>query len=351
MIVGQMNEGSGFFMVKRWLCSFILLMLLTTGVLAKAPRRVIRVGYFPNITHAQAVVGIAEGFFQRGLGKDVKLETYLFNAGPSAMEALLAGQLDMVYVGPNPAINCFLRSNGSALRIVSGCCSGGAGMVARKGVRFKSACDLRGKRIATPQLGNTQDVALRGYILENRMKTTEQGGDVRVLPTANNNMLLLFQRREVDVAWTVEPWVSRLILEGGGRLILDERSLWKDGKFTTAIVVASTKFLKNRPDLVKRWIELHVEMTEKVNKDPKWALRIINKELERITGKPMPEEVLKMAWKRLDITYDPISESLFQSADQAYQLGFIDRKPKLKGIFDLAILNEVLNRKGYKAIR
>lgn len=338
-------------MVKRWLLGVMLTVVFATGVWAKSPVRVLRVGYFPNITHAQAVVGVAESIFQNGLGKNVKLETYLFNAGPSAMEALLAGQLDMVYVGPNPAVNCYMRSNGAALRIVAGCCSGGAGLVTRADVKFEKPCDLRGKRVATPQLGNTQDVALRGYLLDNGMKPSEQGGDVQVMPTANNNMLLLFERKEIDGAWTVEPWVSRLIVEGGGRLALDERSLWKGGRFTTAVLVASNKFIKDRPDLVKRWVAIHVDMTQRIEKDPEWALRVINRELERVTGKPMPETVLNMAWKRLDITYDPIADSLIKSADQAYQLGFIDQKPNLKGIFELSFLNDVLKKKGLAVIR
>ena len=336
-------------MFRRALYALLLVIMFfcINQIEARPKQTRINVGYFPNITHAQAVIGMAEKVYQRKLGKSVRIQTYLFNAGPSAMEALLAGQLDLVYVGPNPAINCYIKSQGKALRIVAGCCSGGAALVARRDVKLNSPCDLRGKRIVTPQLGNTQDVALRAYLASHNMKPTEQGGDVQIFPTANSNMLLLFQRREVDAAWTVEPWVSRLVVESDGKVFLDERELWEKGKFTTSLLVASTRFINENPELVHKFIDTHVEMTLRINADPKWAKNAINKELERITGRPLPKKVIEQAWNRLEFTYEPLRLSLFKSADQAYQLGFLGKKrPNLKNIYDLRFIRQVLKKMG-----
>lgn len=333
-----------------WLLLFILIVI-NCSVLAKNDVTV-RVGYFPNITHAPAVIGMADGSFQKGLGKNVKIEPYLFNAGPSAMEALLAGQLDLVYVGPNPAVNCYIRSEGSALQIIAGCCSGGAGLVIRKDVQVQDPGDLHGKRIATPQLGNTQDVAFRNYLTDHGMKPSEQGGDVQVMPTSNSNMLLLFQRKEIDGAWTVEPWVSRLIVEGGGKLFVDERQLWDEGRFTTAVLVVSARFLKEHPDLVQKWVNTHVDLCQKINKQPDWAMPIVNKEIERVSGQSIPDEILKQAWGRLEITYLPLRSTLLKSADSAYDLGFLGtQKPNLTGIYNLTFLNKALKSRGLAAVK
>lgn len=333
--------------------SLVALVLFVSSCLIPvgAKRDRIRVGYFPNITHAQAVIGMAEGEFQKCF-KKIKIEPFLFNAGPSAMEALLAGELDIVYVGPNPAVNCYIKSHGVALRIIAGACSGGAGMVIRGDVNVKKARDLQGRRIATPQLGNTQDVALRTYLIDHKMGALESGGNVQIMPTSNSNMLLLFQRKEVDAAWTVEPWVSRLIVEGGGRLYLDERDLWRDGRFTTAIVVASSRFIREHPDWINRWLEIHVFLSRKIRNNPTWAKRVINKEMERVTGKPMPKSVLDQAWSRLEITYDPVRDSLLRSADQAYQLGFLgEKRPDLRGIFNLSYLKAILRRENLPSLQ
>lgn len=324
------------------------------GIPAGAEQRPIalRVGYFPNITHAPAVIGVADGTFQMGMGQGIRIEPFQFNAGPSAMEALLAGQLDLAYVGPNPAVNCYIKSEGQALRIVAGCCSGGAAMVVRSDSAIKEPRDLRGKRIATPQLGNTQDVAFRSYLLEHNLKPVELGGDVRIAPTSNSNLLMLFERREIDGAWTVEPWVTRLLVEGRGRLFLDERDLWEGGRFTTAVIVAATGFLRRHPDLVGRWIGLHVDLCRKIKADPKWAKAAVNKELEKVTGQPLPAKVLDGAWQRLEITYDPLRASLFKSMEQAFRLGFLgDQKPSLEGIYDLSFLQAALKKRGLAPVK
>ncbi|HEY7536194.1 MAG TPA: ABC transporter substrate-binding protein [Thermodesulfobacteriota bacterium] len=328
------------------------LLFFGLSALAKEPQTTIRAGHFPNITHAQGVIGQANGWFDKELGDDAKIEWKLFNAGPSAIEALFAGELDITYIGPNPAINGYVKSKGEALRIVAGASSGGAGLVVRADSGINTVKDFEGKKIASPQLGNTQDVALRGWLKDNGYTVKEKGGTVQVIPLANPDQLTLFLQKEIDGAWTVEPWVSRLILEGGGKLFLDEREIWPDGKFVTTHLIVSTKFLKEHPELVKKWITAHVELTNWINKNPKEAKKTLNEEIKRETGKALPQNVLDESLKRMDITYDPISSSLFKSAQWAYEQGFLGKeKPDLSNIYDLTLLNEVLTEKKLQPVK
>ena len=311
-----------------------------------------RIGYFPNITHSQAVIGIADGTFARALGSNVKLDAKVFNAGPSAIEAMFAGRLDLTYIGPNPAINGYVKSNGEALRIVAGATSGGAVLVVRSDAGISSPSDFAGKRIASPQLGNTQDVALRAWLLRQGFKLKEQGGNTEVIPTANPDILTLFLKREIDAAWVPEPWGARLVHEAGGQIFLDERDLWPDGRFVTAHIIVSTKFLSEHPDLVKLWLAAHVELTQRINADPPKARQTLNSEIERLTGKKLPDIVLEDAWSRLTVTWDPISSSLLASADAAFEAGFLgDTKPNLDHIYDLTLLNEVLQAEGLPSVQ
>ncbi|KPJ55743.1 MAG: hypothetical protein AMJ42_06330 [Deltaproteobacteria bacterium DG_8] len=304
---------------------------------------IIRAAHFPDIVHSQAMIGKARGTFEQMLGPKVAIEWKLFNAGPSAIEALYAGELDLSYIGPNPAINGYLKSKGKALRIVCGAASGGAGLVVRKDAGINSIDDLHGKKIATPQLGNTQDVACRNWLKEKGFVLTESGGDVQVIPIRNPDQLTLFFKKEIDAAWTKEPWVARLIIEGNGRLFLDERRLWPEGKFVTAHIIVSTKFLKQHRELVKQWIRAHVELTEWINHHPVEAKEVVNSEIKRITGKALPLKVLDDAFSRTSLTYDPIKSSLFKSAEWAYEAGFLGKQsPNLSSIYDLSLLNEVL---------
>jgi len=335
-----------------WLLIAAVSVALCASVCLAAPVKVIRVGFFPNITHAQALVGLATGEFQKEIGANVEIKTFIFNAGPSAMEALMARELDLCYVGPNPAITCFIRTNGEALRIIAGAASGGAGLVIRNGVRIEGPADLAGKSLATPQLGNTQDVALRHYLQDHGLKAKEYGGTVRVIPAANPDQLTLMLKKEIDGAWTVEPWVTRLIREADGRLFLDERSIWPKGMFVTGHLVARREFLAQQPNLVKAWIRAHVRTTAAINADGVWARRVLNQEIKRYTTKALPEAVLSEAWTRLNITYDPVSDSLYRSAQWAYELGFLGKtKPNLSEIYDLRLLNQVLQEMKLERIK
>lgn len=304
---------------------------------------IIRAAHFPDIVHSQAMIGKARGTFEHMLGSKVKIDWKLFNAGPSAIEALFAGEIDLSYIGPNPAINGYLKSKGEALRIVCGAASGGAGLVVRKDAGINSIDDLHGKKIATPQLGNTQDVACRGWLKKNGFLSTERGGDVQVIPIRNPDQLTLFLKKEIDAAWTKEPWVARLIMEGNGKLFLDERSLWPEGKFVTAHIIVSTKFLKQHRELVMQWIRAHVELTDWINHHLAEAKEVVNSEIKKITGKALPLKVLDDAFSRTSLTYDPVKSSLFKSAEWAYEAGFLGKqKPDLSSIYDLSLLNEVL---------
>ncbi|HST09837.1 MAG TPA: ABC transporter substrate-binding protein [Terriglobales bacterium] len=328
----------------------ILLCYLPLGM-AQAPVTV-RVGVFPNITHAQAMVGKVNGSFEKALGSGAKIEWKTFNAGPAAIEALFAGAIDMTYIGPNPTISGYVRSNGEALRVVAGAASGGAALVVRNDSGISRASDFHGKKVASPQLGNTQDVALRSWLRANGLKSTDKGGDVQVIPLANPDQLTLFVKKELDAAWAPEPWATRLIREGNGRLFLDERTLWPNGQFVCANLIVSTKFLKEHPDVVKNWLRAHVELTDWINSHTPEAKKTLNAQIQKETGKALPDSVLDEAFSRLQVTYDPLRASLLTSAKSAFDAGFLGRQaPDLSGLYDLSLLNQVLAEKGKKAVQ
>jgi NitT/TauT family transport system substrate-binding protein len=320
--------------------------------LAQQAGTVIRVGAFPNITHAQPMVGKANGWFEKALGSNVKIQWTSFNAGPSAIEALFAGAIDMTYIGPNPAITGYVRSQGEALRVVAGAASGGASLVVRNDSGIQKPEDFRGRKVASPQMGNTQDVALRAWLKAHGMKSADKGGDVQVIPLANPDQLTLFLKKELDAAWAPEPWATRLVREGNGRLFLDERDLWPQGQFVTTHLIVSTKFLREHPDVVKSWIRAHVELTEWINGHLPEAKKLLNQQLQKETTKALPLAVLDEAFNRLQVTYDPLRNSLLTSARSAYEAGFLGRQmPDLSGMYDLNLLNQVLAEKGKRAIQ
>ncbi len=334
--------------VRRALAVFYLVGLCA-GLWAQ--ETVIRVGAFPNITHAQAMIGKANGWFEKRLGSGVRIEWKSFNAGPAAIEALFAGAIDMAYIGPNPAINGYVRSNGEALRIIAGATSGGAALVVREDAGIGSAADFRGKRVASPQMGNTQDVALRAWLKANGLRTRDKGGDVQVVPTSNADQLTLFLRKDLDAAWAPEPWASRLVHEANGRIFLDERSLWPNGQFITAHVIVSTKFLQAHPDLVKKWLKAHVEITDWINIHSVEAKQILNQQIRTETGKALSSSVLDDAFGRMQVTYDPLRSSLMRAAQLAFEAGFLGREmPDLSRLYDLTLLNQVLNDQGKRTI-
>lgn len=312
----------------------------------------IRVGAFPNITHAQAMVGKANGFFDKAMGSNVKIQWTSFNAGPAAIEALFAGAIDMTYVGPNPAINGYVRSNGEALRVISGAASGGASLIVRNDANINKASDFHGKRIASPQFGNTQDVALRNWLGKNGLKTNDKGGDVQIVPMANPDQLTMFLKKDLDAAWAPEPWATRLIHEGNGRLFVDERTLWPDGQFVIGLLVVNTKFLNEHPDLVKNWIRANVELTDWINGHKDEAKKLLNEQIQKETSKALAPAILDEAFSRMQVTYDPLHTALNTAAQQAFDNGSLGRTmPDLSHLYDLKLLNEVLAEKKRKAIQ
>lgn len=304
----------------------------------------LRLGYFPNLTHATALAGIKEGFFEAALPDNVTLTTTPVNAGPEAVEAIFSGALDASFTGPNPAINAFSRSKGEAIRIISGATSGGAYLVVKP--EITSAADLHGKTLATPQLGNTQDVALRAWLKSQGLSSDAQGGgDVSIMPQANAQTLDTFRSGDIDGAWVPEPWATRLIQEAGGRVLVDERDLWPDGQYVTTHLVVTPTFLDAHPDVVKALLVGLVEATDYVNAQPTEAQAAVNEGIADVTQKGLPEAVLAGAWPNLTFTVDPIASSLARSAAEATELGLLDATD-LHGIYDLTLLNEVLREAG-----
>jgi NitT/TauT family transport system substrate-binding protein len=349
-------------MNSKLIIALIGVALIATGLIAvpsiskilysqESEKKVLRLGYFSNINHAQAVIGVGNGDYQRALGGNIEIKPYVFNAGPSAIEALFAKQIDASYIGPNPAINGYVVSGGKDVRIISGATSGGAVFVVRNDSGIQTTKDFANKKFASPQLGNTQDVALRKYLLENGYKTQEDGGSVQVLPVANADILTLLLKKSIDGAWVPEPWGERFIQDANSRLFLDERDLWPDGKFVTAHIIVRTDYLQNNSDVIKKLLSAHINETQWINDHKDEAIIKFNEELKKLTGQTIPENVLKQSMTRLELTWDPIKTSLFQSANNAFDIGFLGKtRPDLSGIYDLKLLNEVLTEKGLQSL-
>lgn len=301
----------------------------------------LRLGYFANVTHATAVYGVGKGVFAKELGR-TKLKTQVFNAGPAAVEALFGGALDAAYLGPNPAINAFAKSEGSAIRIIAGATSGGASLVVRPDIT--SPEQLRGKKIASPQTGGTQDIALRTYLAQHGLKTDSRGaGDATVVAEANGSTLQLFQGGGIDGAWVPEPWASRLVLEGGGHVLVDERSLWPQGRFVTTHLVVRTEFLQKYPDTVRALLRGEIAANRAIVADPAAAKTVINAQLAALTGTSLEPAVIDRAFSQIEVTEDPIASSLKQSAKNAFATGLV-KPAELRGIYDLRLLDELLGR-------
>ena len=303
----------------------------------------IRLGYFPNLTHASAIVGVEKGFFAQALGTDT-LETKTFNAGPAAVESLFSGAIDAAYLGPNPAINAWAKSKGEAIRIISGATSGGALLVVKP--EINAAADLKRKKVASPQLGGTQDVALRWWLKDAGLRTDSQGGgDVGIVPQENAQTLDAFKANQISGAWVPEPWATRLVQEGGGKVLVDEKTLWPGAKFVTTHLIVSTDFLKKHPDTVRRLLAGQVAADDFIAKNPDEAQKVTNDGIAKLSGKPIAAGVIAAAWKNLTFTNDPIASSLRTSADHAIAVGLLE-PVKLDGIYDLTLLNEVLAKAG-----
>jgi len=342
-------------LMKRHVCTFVAVAVLasilaacSSGSPKASGTAVLRLGYYPNLTHATAIVGVDQGIFAKDLGSKVQLKTSTFTAGPEEVTALFADALDAAYMGPNPAINAYIKSRGQAVRIISGATSGGAFLVVKKSIN--SAADLKGKTIAAPQLGNTQDVALRNWLKSKGLRTTTAGGgDVKILDQDNATSLDTFKQGQIDGAWVPEPWASRLVVEGGAKVLVDERDLWPGGKYVTTQLVVRTAFLQQHPDVVENLLKGQVEANDFIHSNSDQAKQIVGAGIEKLTGKSLKPAVLDRAWTKLTFTDDPIASSLRQSAAAALALGFISSSD-LANIYDLTLLNKVLTAQGKQAI-
>lgn len=328
---------------RAWL-AFSLVFITAGHVAAAGPEaNELRLGYFPNLTHAQALYARATGAFET-LGAPVKWTA--LTAGPTAIESLFADAVDATFVGPSPTINGFIKSRGEKFVVVAGAASGGAGLVVRRDSGIISDKDFGGRVIATPQLGNTQDVAARVWLAEKGYRLRERGGNVSLVPLSNADQLTMFRKRQIDAAWTVEPWLARLEVEGGGRLFLEEQSLWPGGRYVTTHLIVNKAYLADHPKTVRNLIAALVDVTQRINSDKTAALSILNDQLRKETGKPLKDEVIQKAMTRVEFTWDPICLSLFKSAEDAHSIGFLKTNPALGGLYSLNLLNDVLKEKG-----
>jgi NitT/TauT family transport system substrate-binding protein len=323
---------------RTFLLGFSLLCIAVPSALAET----IRVGHFPNVTHVQGLVAhhlsrTGQGWFEKRLGKDVKIEWYVYNAGPSAIEAIVAGSIDLTYVGPNPALNAYAKSNGEEIRIIAGAAAGGAALVVQPDSGLKQPEDFRGKTIATPQLGNTQDIACRAWLTNGGLKITQTGGEAFIVPTPNPDQLVLFQQRHIDAVWTVEPWVSRLEREAGGKVLLEQT------EDSVTVLISGVKFVKAKSELARKFVQAHRELTEWILAHPEETQKMVLKELSletqakvsKVSADPkISAELVAQAWKRIALRSDVSLEEFQQFVSNAQRAGFMRTTPDLARLIE-----------------
>ena len=316
----------------------------TTAALPKLPTApVVRIGFFANVTHAPALVAQQLRLFDDTLAKEgTKVEYVLFNAGPAAIEAMKGGAIDVSYIGPNPSVAGYTSTQGQLLNIVSGSSSAGAQFVVKPTI--KTVADLKGKKFASPQLGGTQDVALRAYLKDQGINTNiAGGGDATIIPTDNAQTLTLFKRGDIDGAWLPEPWASRLVTEAGARVFVDERALWPSGQFVTTNIIASKAFLSKYPGTVRTILQDNNTAIRYIAKNVQGSKDLVQQQILKWTGKAIPDAAINRAWGNLNFTWDPLPLTLKKSADDAVSAGLLKLNPtSLNGIYDLRLLNSVL---------
>lgn len=299
-----------------------------------SPATELRLGYFPNVTHAPALIGVDKGLFEKELG-DTKLTQQQFNAGTEEVSALLGGSLDIGFIGSGPAINAYAKSKGEAVRLISGVTSAGAQFVTTPDITKPE--DLIGKTVVTPSLGNTQDVSLKKWLADKKLT-----GKVQVTNLENAQTLDAFKDGQVQAAWLPEPWSSRLVLEAGAKVFLDEKELWPDGQFPTTVVIVRTQFLREHPQTVKAFLKGLVASIDYANDNEVEARAAVNKQLEALTGKALKPETIERAWSNITLTFDPIAGQFKQLAKDQVTAGVAEEAPDVAGFADLTQLNTVL---------
>lgn len=304
----------------------------------------LRVAFFPNITHPQALLGQEKGNFTSALGEGNTIEWTQFNAGPAEVEALFAREIDIGYIGPGPAINAYVKSGGE-FQIIAGATNGGAVLVSHEELYITDLKELSGLKIAVPQFGNTQDLSLRNILFENGLSDTTKGGTVEIVAAQNADILSLMQAGDIDAALVPEPWGSRLIQEAGANLVLDSNEIWRDGDYATAVLIASKDFINKHPWITMQFLKAHAELTDYINANQLEAKTTINNQLQKLTGKSLSKEILDSAFSRLTASTDPSTESVEGFAKLSYDTGFISKSLDLSGLFALDLLNKVLEQK------
>ncbi len=312
---------------------FLGIWLLASTAHSALVGETVRVGHFPNITHVQGLVAqhlsrTGKGWFEQRLGKDIKIEWYVYNAGPSAMEAILANSIDLTYMGPSPTLNAHAKSNGEEIRIIAGAAAGGSALVVQPESGLKQPADFRGKTIATPQLGNTQDVACRAWLANGGLKITQTGGDAFIVPTPNPDQLSLFQQKKLDAVWTVEPWVSRLERDAGGQILLEQP------KESITVLVSSVKFLKTKRELAQKFAQAHRELTEWILAHPEEAKQMVQQELAAETQAKISGELIARAWTRIVLTTEASLDEYRLFVANAQRAGFIRTAPDLSRLIE-----------------
>lgn len=308
----------------------------------------ISIGYFPNLTHAPAIVGLADGHFQDALGDGVEIKTATFNSGTEEIEALFAGGIDIGFIGPSPTVTGWEKSNGEALHVIAGTAANGAALVVREGI--DSADDLAGAVIATPSLGNTQDVAARYWLKEQGYETdTEGGGDVSIQPQDNATALTALQNGDIDGAWVPEPWATRMIEDAGAHVLVDEPDLWEGGQFVTTNVIVRTAFLEEHPQAVSDFLEGLLDTLDAIEADPEGAQATVAEQIGAVTGSTPNAEQLAIAWENVVFTADPLASTLVEQAQHAIELGLLT-ETDLSGLYVLAPLNELLEARGLETV-
>jgi NitT/TauT family transport system substrate-binding protein len=324
----------------------LLLLVLFAGCAAQrnddAGNKPVRLAYMPNVTHAQAVIGAARGDFQKALGER-KLETYTFNAGPTIVEGIYAGHVDIGYVGPSPALNGFLNSKGDEIRVISGSASNGVLVVGNRKRGITRLDQLAGKRIATPQLGNTQDISAKSFVVEKLgRRLAERGGDTEVIPFMNPDIELLFQKDQLDAAWLPEPWGSRLVDKGLVNVIAEEKDLWPAGRFALTNIVARRAFLEANPEAVRQVLQAHVQLTRELQEDPMSFVTLLDDELKRITGKSLPTAVMQGSLKHVVFDTAIDAGSFVSFFEKGRALGLVrGERLELDRLLHTRILDEI----------
>ena len=300
----------------------------------------IRVAFFPSIGHIIPIVGLEEKIFEKGIGEEKQIETKLFDSGPQVIESIFSGSIDIAYVGPGPSINGFLKSDGKDIKILSGAASGGVSFIIQPNSGLESLENFDGKRIASPQISNSQDISLRHYLESHGLKSVEKGGTVFVLNISNPDINTLFAKGDIDGAWVPEPWATILVQELDGIRLFNEEKLWPNEEFASVLLIVRTKYLENNPETVQKWVESHEKTVTWINSTPNKSKSLFSNFLIDYMGKSLPTKIIDESFSNISITSDPIKNSVIVFAERADSLGYLGRSGyNLDGIFYNAVLN------------